>query len=261
MTIEYDNVTLDPQKSLGQNFLTDDNISQKIADALNVSETDSVIEIGCGFGAITKHIARRTQRFAAIELDTRLADYARRTYGIQVINKNILDVPLASVFEDATRMKVIGNLPYAITSEIIFKILDEKRIVSTFVFMIQHEVAERLTAKPRTKAYGILSVQLQALAQPEILFKVSRNVFRPKPDVDSAVVRLTFKPDLSFDEAFFRTLVRTAFGMRRKTLENNLKGKYPIEKVPFDFKRRAEELTPDEFIGLAQAFAIINHQS
>ena len=147
---------------------------------------------------------------------------------------------------------MLGNIPYAITSPILFKLIENRAHINRAVLMMQDEVARRLTAEPKTKQYGILAVQLQAFSQPEYLFKVPKTVFKPRPEVESAVVRIDFsKPVQIENPAEFQTFVRTAFRMRRKTLANNLKGKYDVSSLaPEVLKKRAEEFSVGEFVSL-----------
>jgi 16S rRNA (adenine1518-N6/adenine1519-N6)-dimethyltransferase len=250
--VSYKHTEVQTKKRLGQNFLLDANIVEKIADAATIQLGDATLEIGPGFGALTKAISKRLPRFVAVELDADLAQFIRTEFPlVNLVEQDFLTVPL-SQFAQEKKLKVLGNIPYAITTPILFKLIDEREHIESAVLMMQDEVAKRLSAVPRTKEYGILAVQLQAFAKVEYLFRVSKNVFKPKPDVNSAVVRLNFySGDLGFEIGKFRKLVRTAFRMRRKTLENNLKGFFQIHDVEFNFRQRAEELSVAEFIRLS----------
>lgn len=249
---------LQPRKSLGQNFLTDPNTARKIVASLTAPETAPVIEIGPGTGALTEILTERYQRFIAVEVDERAVALLRASHpDVEVFHQDILEVDWDALYERIEdKMYVIGNLPYYITSQILFALLDARDHIEEAVLMMQLEVAERLVAEPRTKAYGILSVILQLYTEPELLFKVSRNVFNPKPDVTSAVVRLTFSPrgatrNVEFEH--LKQVVRTAFNQRRKTLRNSI-GRILQDgvEVPDTWAgRRAEELTPEEFVELA----------
>jgi len=254
MKVKYKETEVVPKKSFGQNFLTDDNILRKIIDAARLSPDDTVLEIGPGFGALTKHIAKMVPHFTAVELDKELAHFIRTEFPtVNLIEGDVLDLSLATIAQ-GKKLKVLGNIPYAITSPILFKLLDERAHLCEAILLVQDEVARRLSAIPHTKEYGILTVQLQAFAKVEYCFKVGKHVFKPQPKVNSAVIRLSFQPEFSQVpaelETAFRLLVRRAFAMRRKTLENNLKLHYDLSGVPFDFKRRAEELSISEFIAL-----------
>lgn len=253
---------IEPRKRLGQNFLRDPNTARKIVASVTAQPADRVIEIGAGTGALTGFLARRFNNLSAIEIDPRATDHLKEEFpSVHVIEKDVLECSYAELRGDAAgRLYVVGNLPYYLTSEILFRILDESAQVKEAVFMMQYEVARRLVAVPRTKEYGILSVAVQLEAHAEILFPVSRNVFFPKPDVRSAVVRLTFSNDTGAvyegcDRHTVRKIIRTAFNQRRKTLRNSLKGLFSesLKTVPSRYSPlRAEELVPKDFIELAR---------
>lgn len=251
---------LKPIKRLGQNFLRDPNTIRRIVESLEAGPNDAVVEIGPGTGALTHLLAERYPRFVAIEVDERATQLLKDEIpGLDIRHQDVLDVDWQALAKElgADRLHVIGNLPYYITSQILFGLLDAAPIIAEAVVMMQYEVADRLVASPRTKSYGILSVAVQLAAEPEILFPVSRNVFYPKPDVRSAMVRLRFPEMPSFhvhDPDFLRTLIRTAFNQRRKTLRNSLSRILTdsMPSLPEDIARcRAEELSPGEFLDLA----------
>ena len=252
-------MTFRPRKSLGQNFLTDPNVARKIVGALRAGPEASLVEIGPGQGALTGLLMERYPKLTALEVDARAVALLReRFHGLDVRHADVLTVDWAALAEEkGGPLHVIGNLPYNITSPILFGLLDAHTHVREAVLMMQLEVAQRLVAVPRTKAYGILSVAVQLYAKPELLFRVSKNVFFPKPDVTSAVVRLDFsqmrEPDV--DPAFLRQVVRTAFNQRRKTLRNSLSRwtRGAGARLPHDWdRRRAEELPPEAFVELAR---------
>ncbi|MFQ3598624.1 MAG: 16S rRNA (adenine(1518)-N(6)/adenine(1519)-N(6))-dimethyltransferase RsmA [Chloroherpetonaceae bacterium] len=260
MKVKYKETEVVPKKSFGQNFLTDENILRKIVAEARLSSDDNVLEIGPGFGALTRHIASLVPHFTAVELDKNLANFIRSEFPtVDLIEGDVLELSFASLAHEK-KLTVLGNIPYAITSPILFKLLDERTHINQAILLMQEEVARRLSAVPRTKDYGILAVQLQAFAKVEFCFKVGKHVFKPQPNVNSAVVRLSFQPIVSHVpnglETAFRLLVRRAFAMRRKTLENNLKPHYDLSGIAFDFKRRAEELTVSEFIHLAELLKV-----
>jgi 16S rRNA (adenine1518-N6/adenine1519-N6)-dimethyltransferase len=261
-----------PKKHLGQNFLRDQNTARKISASLRAGPEDRVIEIGAGTGAMTRFLAEKFQNFVAVEIDSRAIEHLNEALpNVSVVAGDILTCSYAELSGGADKVYVIGNLPYYLTSEIIFRLLDESDYIREAVFMMQYEVAQRLIAVPRTKEYGILSVAIQLACKPELLFPVSRNVFFPKPDVRSAVVRLTFPEpiaatesdsantvgflDGNLDPMLVRRVIRTAFNQRRKTLRNSLKN-LSIEwssAVPEHFAGcRAEELEPKDFIELTR---------
>lgn len=248
--VEYKHTEIAAKKKLGQNFLTDRNICRKIALSAGIGPGKNVVEIGPGFGALTAAILlAEPGSFSAIEKDPALASFIRREYpSVEVIEDDFLKVDLALPARH-TPLTIMGNIPYSITSPILFKLLDNRRHIASETLMMQYEVAQRLVATPGTKEYGILAVQLQTFCKVSILFKVSRKVFRPQPEVDSAVVQIIpKKTPLDNDETGYRHFVRTAFSQRRKTLLNNLKKHYDLSSVNmFDLTRRAESLSIDEF--------------
>ncbi|RAJ85958.1 16S rRNA (adenine1518-N6/adenine1519-N6)-dimethyltransferase [Chitinophaga dinghuensis] len=242
------------KKSLGQHFLTDENICRKIVESLPVTEGQQVLEVGPGGGAITKYLLQIPDiHFKAIELDTEKVQYLEKTYpAIQgkLINVSILDAELP--FEGSFRL--IGNFPYNISTQIMFKVLDWRQQVDVIVGMFQKEVAQRLAAPHGNKDYGILSVLLQAYYKIEYLFEVHENCFNPPPKVKSAVIRLTRleQPADVASERKFKVLVKTAFGQRRKQLRNPLKPLFTKETLQDPiFSKRAEELTVADFAALS----------
>jgi 16S rRNA (adenine1518-N6/adenine1519-N6)-dimethyltransferase len=250
--VEYKHTQIAAKKKLGQNFLTDRNITRKIVQESGISATDRVVEIGPGFGALSAAILEVCPSFTAVERDHELAGFIRREFPqITLIEDDFLRVPLDEI-APGEPLAVLGNIPYSITTPIFFRLLEHRRLLSSATLMMQHEVALRLAAKPGTKEYGILAVQLQAFFDVTYLFRVGRTVFKPRPDVDSAVVRLVPKPaDPVADGEGFRRFVRTAFRQRRKTLLNNLREFYDISRAGgFDLGKRAEALTVTELIAL-----------
>ncbi|MGF7185230.1 16S rRNA (adenine1518-N6/adenine1519-N6)-dimethyltransferase [Desulfitispora alkaliphila] len=265
-----DKYKLKMSKSLGQNFLIDDNVRQKIVDAGELSPEKVVVEIGPGIGVLTQAIAEQVEKVIAVELDKRLVPVLAETLGeysnVEVINNDVLKVNLEElVLERANTQKftVISNLPYYITTPIIMGLLEKNYPIEIMVFMMQKEVADRIVAKPGTKAYGSLSVAVQYYTETELVTKVPQNVFIPKPDVESAVVKFVRRPkppiSLASEEVFFKVL-KAGFAQRRKTLYNTLKGNLNIEgedllnaleQAGIDSKRRAETLSMDEFAALA----------
>ena len=251
-----------PRKSLGQNFIQDPNTIRKIAASLRAPAGAPVVEIGPGTGALTEVLCERHPGLTALEVDERAVDHLRRMLpGLDVRHVDVLEADWGALArEKGGALYVIGNLPYNITSPILFGLLDARAHLEEAVVMMQREVAERLVAAPRTKAYGILSVQVQLFSAPELLFQVSRHVFYPKPDVTSAVVRLTFEaPPVDaaegLDPSMLRRVVRSAFNQRRKTLRNSLSPWTRERGIPLPEqwrRRRAEELTPEEFVDLAR---------
>ncbi|SMO70858.1 16S rRNA (adenine(1518)-N(6)/adenine(1519)-N(6))-dimethyltransferase RsmA [Fodinibius sediminis] len=251
-------MSLRPKKSLGQHFLTDDNIINKIADAIPARPDDRVIEIGPGTGALTEALVRRFENLLALELDERAIAFLEEKFDNLVIHhRNVLEVDWTDYSIGKERTHLVGNLPYYITSQILFSLLESRALLSDAVLMMQKEVAERLVAVPRTKDYGILSVQTQLMSTPEILFPVSRHCFSPQPNVESAMVKLTFdKGALRCTDKHLKTVVRTAFNQRRKKLSNALKPLIAKDRLPagFDFDKRAEAWPPSEYEKLTALF-------
>jgi len=243
-----------PKKRLGQHFLTDPNTSRRIVGALRASEDAYVVEIGPGTGALTGLLYERYPHFEAIEIDTNAVAYLLNFYpNLKMQHTDILGINWNKI--GVSPLYIIGNLPYNITSPILFGLLAAHEVIAEAVLMVQREVAERIVAQPRTKAYGIPSVFAQLYARPSILFKVSRNVFDPKPAVESSVIRLDFKgvtvPDV--DPGLLHAVVRAGFSMRRKVLRNSLR--QWADNIPDHWKRcRAEDLSPKDYVMLAQYF-------
>ncbi len=250
--VEYKHTHIAAKKKLGQNFLTDKNITRKIVRESCVTSSDRVLEIGPGFGALSSAILEVVPSFTAIERDPELARFIRQEHpSIELVEGDFLKVPLESIAAGG-KLTVLGNIPYSITSPILFRLLENRHIVSSATLMMQHEVALRIAATPGTKEYGILAVQMQAFCDVTYLFKVGRAVFKPRPEVDSAVIRMVPKPvEPVADSDGFRTFVRCVFHQRRKTILNNLKNDYDISSVPEDtLKLRAEALSIEQLICL-----------
>ena len=260
------------KKRFGQNFLVDRNIVNKILDAADVHEGDPVLEIGPGVGTVTQALAERGAKVVAVEIDRGLIAIMDEVVAghpnVSVVNADILSLDLPRFLRDHfgdVKVKVIGNLPYYITSPIVGQALGAYRQIDRLVMMVQKEVADRMKASPGTKAFGSMSVFVQFYAQPEIIAYVSKNVFLPPPDVSSAILRLTPHPEPPVDvpsEKLFFDVVHCAFGQRRKTLLNSLSdcpalgiGKEQVSQVlraaGIDPSRRAETLSLDDFARIA----------
>jgi 16S rRNA (adenine1518-N6/adenine1519-N6)-dimethyltransferase len=225
------------KKSLGQNFLVDPNLQRKIAGAVEAGPEDEVLEIGPGQGALTRHLEGRVRRLVVVELDRELAADLRDRYaddpGVQVVEADILETDPASFFQDWASVRVVGNIPYNITTPILFHLLSRPRPAS-ITLMVQKEVAQRIVASPGESAYGALAVGVQSLASASYLFTVPRKAFRPVPRVESAVVRIVphAPPPISpEDELRLRRLTRAAFQWRRKQMQKILRS-HPEVAVP-----------------------------
>ncbi|MEQ9092173.1 MAG: 16S rRNA (adenine(1518)-N(6)/adenine(1519)-N(6))-dimethyltransferase RsmA [Balneola sp.] len=235
------------KKSLGQHFLTDNNIIYKIIDAIKAEKSDRVIEIGPGTGALTKYLVQKYDDVHVIEVDQRAIEVLEAEIdGITIHQQDVLKVDWNELIAKEGKTYVVGNLPYYITSPILFSLLEQRHLFEDAILMMQKEVAERLVADISTKAYGILSVQTQLMSSAEILFNVSPNSFSPPPKVESSVIRLTFdQPELKCSDQNLKTVVRTAFNQRRKKISNSLKpvlGDYKPEG--YDFDQRPENWEP-----------------
>ena len=244
-----------PKKALGQHFLVDLSIAERIADTLQDYAGSPVLEVGPGMGVLTEFLLAKGHDLRVVELDGESVDYLERNFPQldgRIIADDFLRLNLGTIYDG--QFCIIGNYPYNISSQIFFKVLDYRDRVVCCSGMLQKEVAERITAKPGSKTYGILSVLLQAWYDCEYLFTVSEHVFNPPPKVKSGVIRLTRNSatTLGCDEAKFKTVVKTAFGQRRKTLRNSLKpliGDAAIAADPI-FNRRPEQLSVDDFVNL-----------
>ncbi len=242
-----------PKKALGQHFLTDENVSRRIADTIEGCPSLPVVEVGPGMGMLTKYLIADGRNPTVVELDKESVAYLSETYpALNIIEGDFLKIPLSDF---GTKICVIGNYPYNISSQIFFHVLDYKDTVECCSGMLQREVAERICAAPGTKARGILSVLLQAWYDTEYLFTVSEHVFNPPPKVKSGVIRLTRNSvtDLGCDERFFKIVVKTTFGQRRKTIRNSIKPLLqPGASMPDTplLALRPEQLTVEQFIEL-----------
>jgi len=253
-------IPFSPKQSLGQNFLHDPNMAEKIVDTLQAPPSAHVVEVGAGTGVLTALLAERYDCLTAIEIDERAVEVLRKEQpDVDVREADVLETnwPALAAEHDGP-LYVISNMPYYLTSELLFGLLENRGHVAEAVLTMQEAVAERLVAEPKTKAYGILSVLLQLFSDPTLCYSVPPQVFSPQPDVSSAVVRLTFgdedAPDgLTLDDV--RPYVRAAFNQRRKMLRNSLSAwvKEQDVELPHDWgRKRAEALAPADFVELAR---------
>ncbi len=253
---------LEPRKSLGQHFLHDPNIVRKIVASIAPGPEDMILEIGPGEGALTRLLAGSVAGLVAVEIDHRAVEMLRAELGtsVTVLEQDILTLSLGSLARErgsGKAWRVVGNIPYNITSPILFAILDDRAAVQDATLMMQREVARRLVARPETKDYGILSVFCRIFAETERLFDVSPNAFRPVPAVRSSVVRLRplRSPRVPLEnEAVFRQVVRFVFGQRRKILRHSLAALAGLHHwtLPAEFalQERPEQLTPESLAHL-----------
>ena len=267
-------------KSLGQNFLIDTNVIDRILKGARVQEGDYVIEVGPGIGTLTKEMGRTAEKVVAIEIDKTLIPILEETLAdfpnIEVINQDILKVDVQELVKEKLNggpVKLIANLPYYITTPIVMKFLEEDIPVTDIVVMVQKEVADRMNAQPNSKDYGALSVAVQYYCDTEIVAKAPRHMFMPQPNVDSTVIGLHVREEKKYnvdnEDIFFKT-VKASFGQRRKTLLNSLGGlgflskdqiKIALQEANIDEKRRGETLSIEEFASLSNAVNRIHNES
>ena len=257
-------------KSLGQNFLIDDNVIDRILEGARLSETDRIIEVGPGIGTLTREMGKVAENVVAIEIDKTLIPILKETLAdldnVEVVNEDILKVDVQGLINEKLNggpVKLVANLPYYITTPIVMKFLEEDIPVTDIVVMVQKEVADRMNAKPSTKDYGALSVAVQYYCDTEIVAKAPRHMFVPQPNVDSIVIGLHVRDEKKYvvdnEDIFFKT-VKASFGQRRKTLLNSLGGlgflskdqiREALQAANIDEKRRGETLSIDEFANLS----------
>jgi len=251
---------ISPLKRFGQNYLQDQNIIKKIISEIDPKESELIIEIGPGQGAITQKLLEINANLTAIEIDKRVIDDLKNRFtDLNLLQADFLKLDLNQfITSNHKKVRVVGNIPYNITSPILFKLFENNIIVQDAVFMVQYEVAKRMTAKMGSKDYGILSVLLEYFGSTKLAFKVSPNVFYPKPNVHSAIVHINFddKRDNPSFNLMFKSVVKSSFGNRRKTLKNSLSNSI-FSEVNFsdcgiDLSLRAEQLNVDDFIKLAK---------
>jgi 16S rRNA (adenine1518-N6/adenine1519-N6)-dimethyltransferase len=266
---------LKARKELGQNFLREPATADRIAEQAGIGADDLVLEIGAGLGILTTAAARRARKVLAVEKDSRLVPLLRAELqeqslsNVEILEGDILHLDISAQTAGG-RLIVLGNLPYNISSQVVIKLIRERRAVRRAVLMFQKELAERLCASPGSKTYGRITVMLRYCADLSPLRIVKADQFFPRPQIDSAVLRIDFKTDMvsaADDEAFFGRVVQAAFGQRRKTLRNALcAGALPVEppailraleESGIDPTRRAETLTVAEFVALANQIGLL----
>ncbi|MDW5287185.1 16S rRNA (adenine(1518)-N(6)/adenine(1519)-N(6))-dimethyltransferase RsmA [Formosa sp. PL04] len=251
-------MTVKAKKHLGQHFLKDETIAEKIANSLSFEGYKNVLEIGPGMGVLTKYLLKKPTKTYVVEIDPESVEYLKANYlnlADRVIEKDFLKYDINEVFKGES-FAVIGNYPYNISTQIVFKTLEMRDQIPEFSGMFQKEVAQRICEKEGSKAYGILSVLTQAFYKAEYLFTVLPHVFNPPPKVESGVLRLTRKEDYSLDcnEAMLFKVVKTSFQQRRKTLRNSLKTFNLSDSLREDsiFGQRPEQLSVAQFIALTK---------
>jgi 16S rRNA (adenine1518-N6/adenine1519-N6)-dimethyltransferase len=269
---------LHPKKRFGQNFLTDRNVLNKVLDAADIREGDPVLEVGAGAGVLTQAIAERGAKVVAVEVDRGMTAILEEVLAgrpnVSVVNADFLSLSLSQFLIahfGEVKVKVVGNLPYYITSPIITELLQARSQIEMAVLMVQKEVAQRLISSPGTRDYGSMSVFVQYCSEPEIVAHVSKNVFLPPPDVSSAIVRLMPRPEPPVavpSEELFLSVVHCAFGQRRKTLLNSLSDcpalglskeqtARVLDRADIEPSRRAETLSIGEFARISWAIGTL----
>lgn len=258
-----------PKKRLGQHFLVDQNILTKIVLTAQIGKEDVVLEVGPGLGEMTHILARHSKKVIAVEIDAKLVAVLREKFSnianVEIVRGDILKIDFEKFFEqEKGPIKVVANLPYQISTPLLFRFIESRNIFSTLTLMLQREVAERMAASPGGKEYGPLSVFVQSFSDLSIRFFVKPSAFVPPPRVESAVVHIYWKGEPAVskeDEEWFRRVVKGSLGYRRKTLLNALKHsglllpgvEQIIEKIGMDPRRRPETLSINEFVSLAKA--------
>lgn len=259
-----------PKKRLGQHFLVDRNIIDKVIRTAEVKKEDVILEVGPGLGEMTLTLARQAKKVFAVEIDSKLVEILRKKTSelpnVKIIWGDILKVNFSMLFPEVGRpLKVVANLPYQISTPLLFRFIESRHLFSSLTLMLQSEVVERMIAPPGGKEYGSLSVLIQAVSHPSVQFLVKPSAFFPPPKVESSVVKISWRDDLEMeagDEDWFREVVRASFSHRRKTLINSLKysglllpplPEKRMAKAGIDPVRRPETLTLQEYTRLADA--------
>ena len=252
------------KRPFGQHFLFDPNILKKIIACSGLTREETVVEIGPGLGSLTKFLSLHAARVIAIEIDKRLMDKLKNILSdnrnVEVIQADAMKFPFETI---SGRFRVVANIPYNITTPLLFRLLEFRANIPSMTLLMQKEVAKRITALPGSKDYGVLSISMQMYTRPSLKFTVSRKAFLPPPDVDSAVVHFEVSEAPLYkvkDEALFRQVVRQAFSQRRKTLKNSL-GSFEgigdaLLKAGIDPKQRPERLSIEDFVRIADALAL-----
>jgi len=252
-------------KKLGQTFLIDDGIAEKIVESAHIKKDDVCLEIGAGFGVLTQKIARRAKKVIAVEIDRRIFEILKKrlkcSQNLTLLNDDILKLGLEEIFQKYGKVKIVSNLPYSITTPVIAYLIRNREFIDGCILTMQKEVAERLVARPGTKAYGALTVKVKYFIETHPLFYIPKDRFLPSPEVDSATVNLEFldKPRVSVicEDLFFK-VIDLSFQQRRKMLKNCIFiSKKDASQLPIDLRRRGETLSVEEFAKLANGLTKI----
>lgn len=254
-----------PRKRFGQNFLHDQNVIDRIIDTIDPRPGEHLLEIGPGQGALTRPLSTSGARLDCVELDRDLARYLQSEFAgndaVTIYQQDILKFDLTQIAGEAKSLRVIGNLPYNISTPVLFHLLKNHELIRDMTFMLQLEVVQRMTASRDDKNYGRLGLMLQYFCAVEHLFNVPSSAFSPRPKVVSAIVRLTPHKEFPFpakDVACLQTVIRTAFNQRRKTLKNSLKAiisEERLSELPLDLSLRPENLSLEEYVLISDALA------
>lgn len=249
-----------PLKKFGQNYLVDQNIISKFVDTFDPQIGEQIIEIGPGRGAITNELVKKIPSITAFEIDNRVINDLSEIFPeIKFVNHDFLKIDFSEFLSSNFKYRVIGNIPFNITSPILFKLIYSKNYLLDALFIVQLDVAKRIIANPNTKEYGILSVILNYFCNVSLCFEISSNSFYPKPKVKSAVIHLDFNKELlqDFSTDMFINVVKASFGNRRKTLKNSLNNSIfrncNFSEINLDFSKRAENLTVEDYIILTRS--------
>jgi 16S rRNA (adenine1518-N6/adenine1519-N6)-dimethyltransferase len=248
-----------PKKRFGQNFLQDENILINIVKEINPQPDDAIIEIGPGYGALTQKLISATKNLIAVEIDNELVKVIKERFPqLHLINEDFLETDLSKLTSQEKKLRIVGNIPYNITSPILFKLIEQNKLIKDAVFMVQLEVAKRMTADRGVKDYGILAVVLKYFTETKLCFKISPNVFFPKPKVYSALVHINFKviEQTEEEQKLFIQIVKASFGNRRKILKNSLSNSI-FSEIDFsnsgiDLSLRAENLNVEDYMKLTK---------
>jgi len=247
-----------PLKKFGQNYLIDKNIVQNMIRPLNLQSSDNVIEIGPGKGFITEEIYKLVDKVTGIEIDSRVIKNLEENFpNLRLIHSDFLKINLRS-YVDKNKLKIIGNIPFNLTGNILFKLLDEAANIESAILIVPHDIAKRIIAKKKTKEYGILTILFNYFTTPKIVQKVSSNVFLPKPNLDAAILQINFnkEEEPNLDKNLFIKVVKASFGNRRKTLNNSLRNSIfnncDFSGLNLPLTKRAEEFNVEEFIELTK---------
>jgi len=260
---ELEELGLKSRKRFSQNFLCQPQVADLIVDKAGISADDVVIEIGTGLGMLTTALAKRARDVITFEIDRKLAVIPTRDLNIEIIRADFLKYDLTALQKKYPQVKVVSNLPFHISTEVMFRLFERRKWIESMTLMFQKEVAERIVSRPGTKAYGILSVLSQLYSEPKKVLAVSRDKFYPPPDVSAAVIHFQMKKELIIqegEEPFFVNSVKSAFGQRRKILLNSLQKIAPTEvlkkvegETGIDMGRRAETLSLGEFKKISES--------